>query len=85
MVYGEGEDERVLRAAQIAVDERLAKPILVGRPQVVEQRLERLGLRIRPGREFELVNPESDPRYRDYWTTYHQLAERRCAPPDAVP
>ena len=66
VVYAEGEDERVLRAAQIVVDEGLAKPILIGRPQVVEQRLSRLGLRIRPGREFELINPESDPRYRDY-------------------
>jgi malate dehydrogenase (oxaloacetate-decarboxylating)(NADP+) len=84
VVYAEGEDERVLRAAQITVDERLAKPILIGRPQVVEQRLERLGLRVRPGREFELVNPESDPRYRDYWTTYHQLAERRGVSPEGA-
>jgi len=77
VVYAEGEDERILRAVQIVVDEGLAKPILIGRPQVVEQRLERLGLRVRPGDGFELVNPESDPRYRDYWTTYHQLAERK--------
>ncbi len=77
IVYAEGEDERVLRATQIVVDEGLAKPILIGRPAVVEQRLERLGIRVRPGREFELVNPEFDPRYRDYWTTYHQLAERK--------
>ncbi len=84
VVYAEGEDERVLRAAQITVDERLARPILIGRPQVVEQRLERLGLRVRPGVEFELVNPESDPRYRDYWTTYHQLAERRGVSPEAA-
>jgi malate dehydrogenase (oxaloacetate-decarboxylating)(NADP+) len=84
VVYAEGEDERVLRATQIAVDERLAKPILIGRPQVVEQRLERLGLRVRAGGEFELVNPESDPRYRDYWTTYHQLAERRGVSPEGA-
>jgi malate dehydrogenase (oxaloacetate-decarboxylating)(NADP+) len=77
IVYAEGEDERVLRAVQIVVDEGLAKPILIGRPQVIEQRLERLGLRVRPGKEFELVNPEFDTRYRDYWTTYHQLAERK--------
>ncbi|HET7197035.1 MAG TPA: phosphate acyltransferase, partial [Burkholderiales bacterium] len=77
IVYAEGEDERILRAVQIVVDEGLAKPILIGRPQVIEQRLERLGLRARPGKGFELVNPESDPRYRDYWTTYHQLAERK--------
>ena len=84
VVYAEGEDERVLRAAQITVDERLARPILIGRPQVVEQRLERLGLRARAGSDFELVNPESDPRYRDYWTTYHQLAERRGVSPEAA-
>ena len=82
IVYAEGEDERVLRATQIVVDEGLAKPILVGRPQVVEQRLERLGLRVRPGKEIELVNPEFDPRYRDYWSTYHQLAERRGVSPE---
>ncbi len=84
VVYAEGEDERVLRAAQIAVDEGLARPILVGRPQVIEQRMERLGLRVRPGRELDLVNPESDPRYREYWTTYHQLAERRGVSPEAA-
>jgi len=77
IVYAEGEDERVLRAVQIVVDEGLAKPILIGRPQVVEQRLERLGLRVRGGKEFELVNPEFDPRYRDYWSTYHALTGRK--------
>jgi malate dehydrogenase (oxaloacetate-decarboxylating)(NADP+) len=82
IVYAEGEDERVLRAAQIAVDEGLARPTLVGRPQVIEQRLERLGLRVRAGREFDIVNPEFDPRYRDYWTTYHQLTERRGVSPE---
>jgi malate dehydrogenase (oxaloacetate-decarboxylating)(NADP+) len=82
VVYAEGEDERVLRAAQIVVDEGLARPTLIGRPQVVEQRLERLGLRVRPGQEFDLVNPESDPRYREYWTTYHQLTQRRGVTPD---
>jgi malate dehydrogenase (oxaloacetate-decarboxylating)(NADP+) len=82
VVYAEGEDERVLRAVQIAVDEGLARPILVGRPQVIEQRLERLGLRVRPGKEIELVNPEFDPRYRDYWSTYAQLAERKGVTPE---
>ena len=82
VVYAEGEDERVLRATQIVVDEGLARPTLIGRPQVIEQRLERLGLRVRPGKEFELVNPESDPRYRDYWTTYHQLSERKGVTPE---
>jgi malate dehydrogenase (oxaloacetate-decarboxylating)(NADP+) len=67
---------------QIAVDEGLARPILIGRPQVVEQRLERLGLRVRAGKEFELVNPEFDARYRDYWTTYQQLTERRGVTPE---
>jgi malate dehydrogenase (oxaloacetate-decarboxylating)(NADP+) len=81
VVYAEGEDERVLRAAQIVVDEGLARPTLIGRPQVIESRLERLGLRVRPGKEFELVNPESDPRYREYWTTYQQLSERRGVTP----
>ena len=84
IVYAEGEDERVLRAAQIVVDEGHARPILVGRPQVVEQRLERLGIRVRPGKEFDLVNPESDPRYRDYWSTYHQLAERKGVSPEGA-
>jgi malate dehydrogenase (oxaloacetate-decarboxylating)(NADP+) len=82
IVYAEGEDERVLRAAQIVVDEGLARPILIGRPQVIEQRLQRLGLRVRAGKEFELVNPESDPRYRDYWTTYHQLTQRKGVSPE---
>jgi len=82
VVYAEGEDERVLRAVQVVVDEGLARPILVGRPQVVQQRLERLGLRVRPGHEVELVNPEFDPRYRDYWTTYQHLAERRGVSPE---
>jgi len=82
MVYAEGEDERVLRAVQIVCDEGLAKPTLIGRPTVIEQRIERLGLRIRPGREFALVNPESDPRYREYWKTYHALTERKGVSPE---
>jgi malate dehydrogenase (oxaloacetate-decarboxylating)(NADP+) len=77
IVLSEGEDERTLRAAQVVIDEGLARPILIGRPGVVERRIERNGLRIRPGADFELVNPESDPRYREYWTEYHRLAERR--------
>src|SRR5437588_158228 len=82
VAYAEGEDERVLRAVQIVIDEGLARPTLIGRPQVIEQRLDRLGLRVRPGKEFELVNPESDSRYRDYWATYQQLAERKGVSPD---
>ena len=77
IVYAEGEDERVLRALQVITDERLAVPILIGRPAVVERRIEQLGLRLREGTEYSLINPESDPRYRDYWTTYHRLTERR--------
>ncbi len=77
IVFAEGEDERVLRAVQVVADEGLAKPVLIGRPAVVERRIERNGLRIRPGKEFELVNPESDPRYREYWEEYHRLTERR--------
>ena len=82
VVYAEGEDERVLRAVQIVVDEGLANPVLIGRPAVIEQRLEQLGLRMRPGREFDLVNPEYDPRYRDYWSTYHGLTERKGVSPE---
>ena len=77
IAYAEGEDERVLRAAQVVVDEGLARPILVGRPAVVERRIARCGLRIRPGEDFDLVNPEYDPRYREYWEEYHRLTERR--------
>jgi malate dehydrogenase (oxaloacetate-decarboxylating)(NADP+) len=77
IVFTEGEDERVLRAAQVVIDEGIAKPILVGRPAVVERRIERHGLRLRPGKDFELVNPEGDPRYRDYWTEYHRMTERK--------
>ena len=77
IVYAEGEDERVLRAVQVVADEGLAHPILIGRPQVLERRLAQLGLRARPGKEFQLVNPESDPRYREYWSTYQKLAGRK--------
>jgi len=77
IVYAEGEDERVLRAVQVVVDERLARPILVGRPAVIERRLERFGLRMKPGADFEIVNPEWDERYRAYWQEYHRLTDRR--------
>ena len=77
VIYAEGEDERVLRAAQVALEERIATPILIGRPEVVNQRLERFGLTIRPGADFELVNPESDPRYRSYVDTYLERAWRQ--------
>jgi malate dehydrogenase (oxaloacetate-decarboxylating)(NADP+) len=77
IVYAEGEDERVLRAVQVVVDEKLAFPILVGRPAVVERRVERFGLRLKAGVDFELINPDHDERYRDYWEEYHRLAARR--------
>jgi malate dehydrogenase (oxaloacetate-decarboxylating)(NADP+) len=77
LVYAEGEEERVLRAVQVVTEEGLAKPILIGRPDVVDQRIDRLGLRIRAGKDFELINPDSDPRYREYWTLYHRLTERK--------
>ena len=77
IVYAEGEDERVLRAAQVVVDEGLARPIIVGRPAVVEKRIEQFGLRIRPGADFDIVNPEYDPRYREYWQEYYRLTQRR--------
>jgi malate dehydrogenase (oxaloacetate-decarboxylating)(NADP+) len=77
IVFAEGEDERVLRATQVVVDEGLAKPILVGRPAVLERRIARYGLRLKPGIHFQVVNPEDDPRFRDYWTEYHRLTERR--------
>ena len=76
LVYAEGEERRVLQAAQQLVDERIAQPILVGRPEVIEQRIEQLGLRLQAGRDFELVNILDDTRYRDYWSYYHQLARR---------
>jgi malate dehydrogenase (oxaloacetate-decarboxylating)(NADP+) len=77
IVYAEGEDERVLRAVQQVVDERLAFPVLVGRPAVLERRIERFGLRLKAGEDFEVVNPEWDARYRDYYTEYYRLTERR--------
>jgi malate dehydrogenase (oxaloacetate-decarboxylating)(NADP+) len=82
VVYAEGEDERVLRAVQIVVDEGMALPLLIGRPPVIEQRIERLGLRIKADRDFNLVNPEVDSRYRDYWSSYHRMVERKGVSPE---
>jgi malate dehydrogenase (oxaloacetate-decarboxylating)(NADP+) len=82
IVFAEGEDERVLRCANAMLEEMTDKPILIGRPEVIERRSERAGLPIRPGRDFEIVNPENDPRYRDYWQTYHELMQRRGVTPD---
>ncbi len=84
VVFAEGEEETVLRAVQTIVDDGLARPILVGRPSVVDMRIERAGLRIRAGEHFELVNPESDPRFKDYWQTFHRITERRGVTPDSA-
>ena len=77
IVFAEGEDERVLRAVQVVVDEGLAKPILVGRPAIIAQRIERYGLRLKPGGNVEMINPDDDPRFRAYWKEYLRLTERK--------
>ncbi|SMY08780.1 NADP-dependent malic enzyme [Flavimaricola marinus] len=82
IVFAEGEDERVLRAAQAVMEETTETPILIGRPEVIEARCERAGLKIRPLTDFQIVNPENDPRYRDYWGTYHELMARKGVTPD---
>ncbi|WP_340241599.1 NADP-dependent malic enzyme [Sulfitobacter pontiacus] len=82
IVFAEGEDERVLRAAQAMVEETKERPILIGRPEVIERRIEKAGLTIKLGETVDLVNPENDPRYRDYWETYHNLMARRGVSPD---
>ena len=82
IVFAEGEDERVLRAAQSMLEETTERPILIGRPEVIEARIERAGLTISLGKDVDNVNPENDPRYRDYWETYHTLMARRGVTPD---
>jgi malate dehydrogenase (oxaloacetate-decarboxylating)(NADP+) len=84
IIFAEGEDERVLHAANAMLEEMTDRPILIGRPEVIAARAERAGLPIRPNRDFEIVNPESDSRYRDYWTTYHELMERQGVTPDSA-
>jgi malate dehydrogenase (oxaloacetate-decarboxylating)(NADP+) len=84
VIYAEGEDERVLRAVQVVLEEKLARPILVGRPSVVEARIKRFGLSIQAGQDFDLINPEDDPRYRSYVQSYIDVAGRRGATPDAA-
>ncbi|QHI99868.1 NADP-dependent malic enzyme [Xylophilus rhododendri] len=76
VAFAEGEDERVLRAVQVAIDESLCKPILIGRPAVIEARIQKAGLRLKLGRDFENVNPEDDPRFRTYWEAYHATMQR---------
>jgi len=84
VIYADGEDERVLRAAQVVIEEGIAEPILIGRPHVVDVRLKRYGLRIRPGADFELINPEDDPRYRHYVDLLIELAGRRGVTQEAA-
>ncbi len=84
VVYAEGEEETVLRAVQTVIDEQLAQPILIGRPEVIQARIERLGLRMRAGVDFELTNINDDPRFNDYWQHYHALTERRGVTPAAA-
>jgi malate dehydrogenase (oxaloacetate-decarboxylating)(NADP+) len=84
IAFADGEDERVLRAAQVLIEDRIAQPILIGRPQVIEARLQRFGLTIRPERDFEVINPEDDPRYRDYVTLFHSLVGRSGVTPDTA-
>ena len=79
-----GEAERVLRAVQVVVDENMARPVLIGRRDVVKRRIEHLDLRLTIDEDFELCDPESDPRYRDYWTLYHEIMGRKgCSPETA--
>jgi malate dehydrogenase (oxaloacetate-decarboxylating)(NADP+) len=84
VIYADGEDERVLRAAQVVLEEGIARPILIGRPHVIDVRLKRYGLKIKPGADFELINPEDDPRYRDYVDLLIQLAGRRGVTQEAA-
>jgi malate dehydrogenase (oxaloacetate-decarboxylating)(NADP+) len=82
VVYADGEEERILRAAQAVIDEGIAHPILIGRPEVIEMRVKRLGLRMRKDKDYELVDPGNDPRYREYWTEYLRLTERKGVTPE---
>ncbi|TDP72901.1 NADP-dependent malic enzyme [Roseateles toxinivorans] len=77
VAYAEGEEERVLRAVQVVVDENLARPTLIGRPAVIAERCERFGLRLKQGQDYDVVNVEHDHRYRDFWQTYHRMTERK--------
>ncbi|MDB5612857.1 MAG: NADP-dependent malic enzyme [Devosia sp.] len=84
IAFADGEDERVLRATQVILEERIGRPILIGRPSVIEQRIERFGLNLRPGVDFEVINPEDDPRYRDYVSLFHSLVGRNGVTPDTA-
>jgi len=82
VIYADGEDERVLRAAQTVIDEKIAYPILIGRPSVIQMRIERAGLRLTPGSDLEVVNPEDDARFNDTWSAYYKLRARQGITPD---
>ncbi|WP_068637521.1 NADP-dependent malic enzyme [Thauera butanivorans] len=82
VIYAEGEEERVLHAVRVVLDEGLARPILIGRPEVIEMRIKKIGLNLVPERDFEIINPESDPRYRELWTEYYQLMSRDGVTPE---
>jgi malate dehydrogenase (oxaloacetate-decarboxylating)(NADP+) len=82
IVYCEGEDERTLRAIQAVLDEGLAQPLVIGRPEVIQNRIERAGLRLAAGRDFEVINPDSDPRYKELWQEYHELRGRQGITPE---
>ncbi|ADV00834.1 NADP-dependent malic enzyme [Alicycliphilus denitrificans] len=82
VAYADGEDERALRAAQIAIDDRIARPILIGRPAVIAARIAKAGLRMQPGKDVEICDPSDDPRFRQYWEAYHQLMKRNGATPE---
>ena len=84
VAYAEGEDERVLRAAQVAVDDGLAQPILIGRPSVIATRIAKAGLRIQPGKDVQICDPEDDPRFRQYWEAYHRLMGRGGVTPESA-
>ena len=84
IIFAEGEDERVLRAVQALIDDKIAKPHLVGRPEVIRRRIEKLGLRIEPEVHFGVTNPENDPRYAEYWGLYHELTARQGVTPDSA-
>ncbi len=84
IAFADGEDERVLRATQVMVEDRLGRAILIGRPSVIDQRIQRFGLTIQPGRDFDVINPEDDPRYRDYVELFHSLVGRKGVTPDTA-
>lgn len=84
VIYAEGEDERILRAAQVALEDGFAIPILIGRPKVISSRIEQFGLGIKPDKDFEIINPQNDARYRDYVQTYHDLTCRKGITPDSA-